>query len=124
MCAAATAAYLYFLAAAGTPEAVEIATWQTQKTLLRLRAPEKKPTREEIEYVRQQHAVSLKRLGRWLWGPGSRFGPGSLQGLRAPGRRGRERACPAREAPEADEPVHGRHGEPGPAPQGASRPHA
>ena len=68
VCAAATAAYLYFLAAAGTPEAVEIATWQTQKTLLRLRAPERKPTREEVEYIRQQHAVSLKRLSRWLWG--------------------------------------------------------
>lgn len=69
VCTAATAAYLYFLAAAGTPEAVEIATWQTQKTLLRLRAPEKKPTREEVEYIRQQHVVTLKRLSRWLGGP-------------------------------------------------------
>jgi len=68
-CAAAMAGYLYFLAAAGTPEAVQIAAWQTQKTLLRLRAPEKKPTREEIEYIRQQHAVSLERLRRWLSGP-------------------------------------------------------
>ena len=68
-CASAMAGYLYFLAAAGTPEAVEIATWQTQKTLLRLRAPESKPAREEVEYIRQQHAVSLERLRRWLWGP-------------------------------------------------------
>jgi len=70
VCAAAMAAYLYFLAVAGTPEAAEIATWQTQKTLLRLRAPDKKLTPQEVEYIRQQHAVSLKRLSRWLWGPG------------------------------------------------------
>ena len=68
-CAAAMAGYLYFLAAAGTPEAVEVATWQTEKTLLRLRAPERKPAQAEVEYIRQQHAVSLKRLRRWLWGP-------------------------------------------------------
>lgn len=71
-CAAATAGYLYFLAAAGTPEAAQIAAWQTQKTLLRLRAPGQKPTREEIEYIRQQHAVSLERLRRWLSGPDRR----------------------------------------------------
>ena len=57
-----------FLAAAGTPEAAQIADWQTRKTLLRLRAPEKRLTREEIEYIRQQHAVSLERLRRWLSG--------------------------------------------------------
>ena len=68
VCTAATAAYLYFLAAAGTPEAVDLATWQTQKTLLSLRAPEKKPTREEVEYIRQQHGETLKRLSRWLSG--------------------------------------------------------
>jgi hypothetical protein len=68
VCTAAMAAYLYFLAAAGTPEAVEIADWETQKTLSRLRAPERRPTRPEAEYIRQQHAVSLERLRRWLWG--------------------------------------------------------
>jgi hypothetical protein len=69
VCAAAVAAYLYFLAAAGTPEAVELATWQTRKTLLRLRAVGKKPKVEEVNYIRQQHAASLQRLGRWLGGP-------------------------------------------------------
>jgi hypothetical protein len=68
-CAAAMAAYLYFLAAAGTLEAVELAAWETQKTLLRLRALGLKPARERVEYVRQLHAVSLRRLARWLDGP-------------------------------------------------------
>ncbi len=31
--------------------------------------PRRSSTREEIEYIRQQHAVSLERLSRWLSGP-------------------------------------------------------
>ena len=67
-CATAMAGYLYYLADAATPEAIEIADWQTEQSLAQMEALGRGRTREQVEYRRDRHAVSLNRLKRWLWG--------------------------------------------------------
>jgi aminoglycoside 3-N-acetyltransferase len=65
LCAASMAAYLYYLADAGSPEVVELARSETDRTLGQLRA---KPSAEQAYFLRETHAENLKRLRRWLWG--------------------------------------------------------
>ena len=67
-CAAAMAGYLYYLADAASPELVELAGWETSRTLRRLPTGRKKISLSEAEFVRQQHHVSIDRLQRWMWG--------------------------------------------------------
>lgn len=63
-CATGMAAYLYYLANAGTDDALALATSETQRTCAHLSA-EKSP--ETAAYMREQHHTSLTRLQRWLW---------------------------------------------------------
>ena len=65
LCAASMAAYLYYLADAGSPEVVELASAETARTLSQLQA---KPSAERAYFLRETHAENLKRLRRWLWG--------------------------------------------------------
>jgi aminoglycoside N3'-acetyltransferase len=65
-CTAAAAAYLYYLADAGTTEALELADWETEKALREL-SPAKELTRWQVAYTRHRHDISLKRLQRFLW---------------------------------------------------------
>lgn len=74
-CAAAMAGYLYYLAAAATDEALELAAWETDRTVERLReayrqrAPRARPASgvrpDRVRYILHQHAASLERLRRW-----------------------------------------------------------
>lgn len=94
VCAAGTAAYLYYLADMGSEQAVEMAQTETARTLDILRrgvkdaasgllpsagqTKQKPPdtpqdgaeplSLEEIDYLREAHTVSVDRLQRWLWG--------------------------------------------------------
>jgi len=68
-CAAAMAAYLYFLADAGTPEALELAAWQTQWTASRIaQLKREKAAPVALLWEREKHSVNLERLKRWQWG--------------------------------------------------------
>ena len=92
-CATATAGYLYYLADAGSEEALELATMETERMQAILDRGVKdsfsglapsagqtvaKPadvpesteplTPEEIGYLVEAHDASLDRLKRWLWG--------------------------------------------------------
>jgi len=64
-CAAAVAAYLYYLADAGTTHALELADWHTQSVAARLRAS---PNQAHVEVLTAGHAASIQRLKLWLWG--------------------------------------------------------
>jgi aminoglycoside N3'-acetyltransferase/aminopeptidase-like protein len=64
-CTTAMAGYLYYLADAGSQEAVELARAETRWSLEQIAAVGE-PAR--VEYVRDQHRVSVERLKRWLWG--------------------------------------------------------
>lgn len=64
LCAAAMAAYLYYLADAGTDEVMELAQAETgffARALRRKRGG-------AGDYLRQQHRVSIEQMKRWLWG--------------------------------------------------------
>ena len=74
-CTAAMAAYLYYLADAGTPEMVELAGWMTQKTKERLAASGL--TKARAHYFHEQHAVNMERLKRWAWGGTANLNPQS-----------------------------------------------
>lgn len=65
LCAASMAAYLYYLADAGTPEVAEMAHAETALALGELRA---RPNAKRAFFLRETHAENLKRLRRWLWG--------------------------------------------------------
>ena len=65
LCTASMAAYLYYLADAGSPEVGELASAETARTLAHLQA---KPSAERAYFLRETHAENLKRLRRWLWG--------------------------------------------------------
>jgi len=67
-CAAAMAGYLYFLADMGSREVVELATWETQRTLARLEVGRRKIPSAEATYVRDAHRETMERLKRWMWG--------------------------------------------------------
>jgi len=62
------AAYLYYLADAGSPEVMELARAETERTLAELRAPGKERSPAEAEYLAGGCHRSLARLQRWLWG--------------------------------------------------------
>jgi aminoglycoside N3'-acetyltransferase len=79
--AIATAAYLYFLADMATPEVLQIAGWQTQKTLAELRAAGRRPAAERVELIRASHAENINRLRRWLWGGSHRDAETQLREL-------------------------------------------
>ena len=65
--AAAMAAYLYFLADAGSGEAMQMATAETDRLARELkRRP--RMTAGQVDYVRDAHDVSMSQLRRWLWG--------------------------------------------------------
>jgi aminoglycoside N3'-acetyltransferase len=70
LCAASMAAYLYYLADAGSPEVMELAKSETGRTLELMRA---RPSSEQAYFLRETHAENLRRLRRWLWG-GERAG--------------------------------------------------
>ncbi|MBI2504793.1 MAG: DUF4910 domain-containing protein [Candidatus Latescibacteria bacterium] len=65
LCAASMAAYLYYLADAGSPEVGELARAETARTLELLRA---RPSPERAFFLCETHAENLRRLRRWLWG--------------------------------------------------------
>ena len=67
-CAAAMAGYLYFLADAGSREVVQMATTETDRLIGELRDRRRGLTRDEVTYTTDAHALSMRRLRRWLWG--------------------------------------------------------
>ena len=67
-CAAAMAAYLYFLADAGSREVVEIATADTQRQLKTLGVGRRKLPAGQVNYIRETHKMTTQRLQRWMWG--------------------------------------------------------
>ncbi|MHB9108160.1 MAG: AAC(3) family N-acetyltransferase [Armatimonadota bacterium] len=65
----AVAAYLYYLANAGSDEVRELASWHTDLITDKLQVTEGvllSPDHREL--LRKQHAVSMQRLTRWFWG--------------------------------------------------------
>lgn len=62
------AAYLYYLADMGNEAVMEIASRETQRTLVRLQGRKLRPAVAAFE--RDAHRTSLHRLRRWLWGGG------------------------------------------------------
>jgi aminoglycoside N3'-acetyltransferase/aminopeptidase-like protein len=67
LCTAAMAGYLYYLADAGTREALELMQAETRWTLAQMaESPEATPSR--LRYLEDQHRTSVERLQRWLWG--------------------------------------------------------
>jgi aminoglycoside 3-N-acetyltransferase len=67
-CATGMAAYLYFLADAGSRELVELANTDTQRTLRQLDVGRRKLTVGQAGYIRETHRVGNDRLKRWMWG--------------------------------------------------------
>ncbi len=68
-CATATAAYLYYLADAATPEMLELASAETHWTVRYMRGRKDNPVAcSEAEYWSELHRVCLERLERWSWG--------------------------------------------------------
>ncbi|MCZ7644027.1 MAG: AAC(3) family N-acetyltransferase [Planctomycetota bacterium] len=68
LCAAVVAAYLHYLADAATPEALELANWQTAKAVEALRGLGPRRTGAQVALLRESHRRSMRRLQRWLWG--------------------------------------------------------
>ncbi|GMV82682.1 MAG: hypothetical protein AMXMBFR7_38660 [Planctomycetota bacterium] len=64
--AAAMAGYLYYLADAATPEALEMAESVTSRTLAALAEPGLSPALAHLR--REAHRTNLNRLRRWWWG--------------------------------------------------------
>ncbi len=65
---AATAAYLYFLADADSSHIPDLASWTTNRAIAELESNPTPLGRETADLVRNQHAQSMGRLRRWLWG--------------------------------------------------------
>ncbi|MSS73507.1 MAG: hypothetical protein EXS64_18760 [Candidatus Latescibacteria bacterium] len=65
-CATAMAAYLYYLADAGSSEVMDLAGTETDGALEQVRGLRRRPA--QAAYVRDQHRVSIERLQRWMWG--------------------------------------------------------
>ena len=84
MCTAFAAAYLYYLADAATPEVLELAHWQTARTVANLRTAGTTPA--QSRFAVQRHATNLDRLQRWLLGRPAGGGDGSIGRVPAPGR--------------------------------------
>ena len=67
-CAAAMAAYVYYLADIGSAEVGELVRTENEYFLGVLKR--QKGSRVEAEYTRDAHSRSVQRLTRWLWGGG------------------------------------------------------
>jgi len=67
-CTAAVAGYLYYLANAGSAEARELAAWHTGLVIDDIRKANDAGSPEHRRLLYEQHAVSMRRLTRWLWG--------------------------------------------------------
>ena len=80
-CAAAMAAYLYYLADAATPEVVEIARSETDRLTGEVRAHRRRLDGDGAEFLRRAHETSLTRLQRWLWGGDRREVMAELGGM-------------------------------------------
>ncbi|MFH1025002.1 MAG: AAC(3) family N-acetyltransferase [Planctomycetota bacterium] len=68
LASASMAGYLYYLAQAETPEALELAAWQTEQILPDLAKAKRDGSIERTALLRHRHAASLKHLARWFWG--------------------------------------------------------
>jgi len=66
--ATAMAAYLYFLADAGSEEVTRLAAWETERTVAPLLKSRKRLSPAEAEFARTRHHISMGRLQRWMWG--------------------------------------------------------
>lgn len=66
-CTIAIAGYLYYLADAGTQEALELAQTETRWTLEQMAALDE-AVPAHVDFARAQHRTSVERLKRWLWG--------------------------------------------------------
>lgn len=66
--ATAVAAYLYYLANAGSGDVRELAAWHTELVTGMLHEAKGTISRDQREMLRQQHAASMQRLTRWFWG--------------------------------------------------------
>ncbi|MBN1347032.1 MAG: AAC(3) family N-acetyltransferase [Phycisphaerae bacterium] len=64
-CAAAMAAYLYYLADAASDDVIEIADAETTHSERQI---QNASSVSERRYLHDQHRVSLRRLQRWIWG--------------------------------------------------------
>ena len=67
-CATAMAGYLYYLADAGSREAVELATAETDRTLKQLQSRRSKVSAAQAAYLCEQHRITTEKLQRWMWG--------------------------------------------------------
>jgi aminoglycoside N3'-acetyltransferase len=67
-CTAAVAAYLYYLANADSGDVRELAAWHTGLVIDDIRGVNGPDAPRGRELLRRQHAVSMGRLTRWLWG--------------------------------------------------------
>ncbi len=65
-CATAMAAYLYYLADAGSREVMDLAGAETEWALKEVQGMRRRPA--QARYVRERHRVSIERLQRWMWG--------------------------------------------------------
>lgn len=81
-CAAATAAYLYYLADAGTTEVVQMARTETARLVGEAQLRRRRLDRDGARYLRDAHEVSLTRLQRFLWGGDRREVMGEFNDLR------------------------------------------
>ena len=82
-CAAGTAAYLFYLADAGTPEVMQMARTETTRLVGEARAGGRRLDRAGADYLQEAHEESLRRLQRFLWGGDRRQIMTELQDLRA-----------------------------------------
>lgn len=65
LCAAGIAGYLYYLAGAGTEDALELMQAETEWTLEQMSDTTISP--EQLAHLRDQHRTSVGRLKRWPW---------------------------------------------------------
>ncbi len=82
-CAASMAAYLYYLADAGTTDVVQMARAETARLVGVAQADRRRLDRAGAEYLRDAHEESLRRLQTFLWGGDRRQVMAELQSLRA-----------------------------------------
>ncbi|MDA0746000.1 MAG: AAC(3) family N-acetyltransferase [bacterium] len=65
VCATGMAGYLYFLANAGTEEALQFAQAETERTISLLQG--KGMSASRVMHERELHRVNVEKLQRWLW---------------------------------------------------------
>ena len=72
MCAAGTAGYLYFLANAGNEELIELAIAETKLIIDAIHKSNIDSSTSQVQYLHEQHSLSMKQLQRWMWGSSRR----------------------------------------------------